>query len=83
MDGQKLSNKNVVAWNAMLGGLAMRGRDNIVLDIFPQMVKEVKPNDVTFTAMLTSCSHSGLINQGRHYFYSLESSYGITPSMEH
>ncbi|KAM7461673.1 hypothetical protein LguiA_029794 [Lonicera macranthoides] len=47
------------------------------------MVKEVKPNDVTFTAMLTSYSHSRLINQGHHYFYSLESSYGITPLMEH
>ncbi|KAM7520704.1 hypothetical protein LguiB_019666 [Lonicera macranthoides] len=80
---KKLTNKNVVAWNAMLGGLAMHGRGNLVLDIFPQMVKEVKPDDVTFTAVLTSCSHSGLIDQGRHYFYSLESSYGITPSMEH
>ncbi|KAM7465745.1 hypothetical protein LguiB_013307 [Lonicera macranthoides] len=59
---KKLTNKNIVAWNAMPGGLAMHGRGNLVLDIFPHMVKEVKPNDVTFTAMLTSCSHSGLIN---------------------
>ncbi|KAM7465710.1 hypothetical protein LguiB_013272 [Lonicera macranthoides] len=80
---KKLTNQNVVAWNAMLGGLAMHGRGNLVLDIFPQMVKEVKPNDVTFTAMLTSCSHSRLINQRHHYFYSLESSYGITPLMKH
>ncbi|KAM7465706.1 hypothetical protein LguiB_013268 [Lonicera macranthoides] len=80
---KKVTNKNIVAWNAMLGGLAMHGRGNLVLDIFPQMVKEVKPDDVTFTSVLTLCSHSGLIDQGRHYFYSLESSYGINPSMEH
>ncbi|KAM7465733.1 hypothetical protein LguiB_013295 [Lonicera macranthoides] len=80
---KKVTNKNIVAWNAMLGGLAMHGWGNLVLDIFPQMVKEVKPDDVTFTSVLTLCSHSGLIDQGHHYFYSLESSYGINPSMEH
>ncbi|KAM7461671.1 hypothetical protein LguiA_029792 [Lonicera macranthoides] len=80
---KKVTNKNIVAWNAMLGGLAMHGRGNLVLDIFPQMVKEVKPDDVTFTYVLTLCSHLGLIDQGRHYFYSLESSYGINPLMKH
>ncbi|KAM7465739.1 hypothetical protein LguiB_013301 [Lonicera macranthoides] len=80
---KKVTNKNIVAWNAMLGGLAMHGRGNLVLDIIPQMVEEVKPDDVTFTSVLTLWSHSGLIDQGRHYFYSLESSYGINPSMEH
>ncbi|KAA8530396.1 hypothetical protein F0562_005105 [Nyssa sinensis] len=52
--------RNVVAWNAMLSGLAMHGR-----------------------AVLSACSHTGLVDQGRHYFCNLESLYGITPSVEH
>ncbi|CAK9162943.1 unnamed protein product [Ilex paraguariensis] len=75
--------RNVVAWNAMLSGLAMHGRGNVVLDIFPQLVTEVKPDDMSFTAVLSACSHSGLIDQGRHFFYNLEALYGIRPSMEH
>ncbi|KAM3325876.1 hypothetical protein P3S67_001002 [Capsicum chacoense] len=66
----------------MLSGLAMQGKGNLVLDLYGQMIREVKPDDVTFTAVLSVCSHSGLVYQGRHFFYSLESTYGIKPSIE-
>ncbi|XP_049373060.1 pentatricopeptide repeat-containing protein At5g15340, mitochondrial [Solanum verrucosum] len=75
--------RNVITWNAMLSGLAMQGKGDMVLDLFGQMIREVKPDDVTFTAILSACSHSGLVDQGRHLFYSLESTYGIKPSIEH
>ncbi|KAH0662275.1 hypothetical protein KY284_027206 [Solanum tuberosum] len=75
--------RNVITWNAMLSGLAMQGKGDMVLDLFGQMIREVKPDDVTFTAILSACSHSGLVDQGRHIFYSLESTYGIKPSIEH
>lgn len=75
--------RNVVSWNAMLSGLAMQGKGEMVLDLFGQMIREVKPDDVTFTAVLSACSHSGLVDQGRHFFYSLELRYGIKPSIEH
>ncbi|MCD7457477.1 hypothetical protein HAX54_035188 [Datura stramonium] len=75
--------RNVISWNAMLSGLAMQGKGDMVLDLFGQMIREVKPDDITFTAILSACSHSGLVDQGRHFFYSLESTYGIKPSIEH
>lgn len=78
-----MNRRNVVSWNAMLSGLAMQGKGDMVLDLFGQMIREVKPDDVTFTAVLSACSHSGLIDQGRYFFYSLESTYGIKPSIEH
>lgn len=80
---KKIPRKNVVVWNAMLSALAMHGRGRVALEMFPEMVQEVKPDDITFTAVLSACSHSGLVDQGRHYFYNLESVYDITPSMEH
>ncbi|KAL0450521.1 UNVERIFIED_CONTAM: Pentatricopeptide repeat-containing protein, mitochondrial [Sesamum latifolium] len=74
--------RNVVTWNAILGGLAMHGKGAMVLEMFDQMLEEAKPNDVTFTAVLSACSHSGLVDEGRQLFYSLENVYGIRPSME-
>ncbi|KAF2313592.1 hypothetical protein GH714_012318 [Hevea brasiliensis] len=78
-----LPERNVVAWNAILCGLAMHGKGKIVLDVFPNMVREAKPDDLTFMAVLSACSHSGLVDEGRHYFHNLESEYDVTPKIEH
>ncbi|XP_031254242.1 pentatricopeptide repeat-containing protein At5g15340, mitochondrial [Pistacia vera] len=75
--------KNVVAWNAMLNGLAMHGWGKTVLEMFSKMIEEVKPNELTFMAVLSGCSHSGLVDQGWQYFHSIESVYGLTPKVEH
>ncbi|KAL6136534.1 hypothetical protein ACLB2K_061829 [Fragaria x ananassa] len=80
---QQMKYRNVVTWNAVLSGLAMHGRGRVVLKMFPQMLKEAKPDDLTFTALLSACSHSGLVEQGRHYFQNLEALYGVTPTIEH
>ncbi|KAJ8750387.1 hypothetical protein K2173_014302 [Erythroxylum novogranatense] len=78
-----LPRRNVVAWNTMLGALAMFGGGNTILDMLPEMLKEVKPDDLTFIAVLSACSHSGLVHEGRRIFHSLESDYCITPKVEH
>lgn len=80
---EKMPLRNVVAWNAMLSGLAMHGRGRFMLDLFPQMVIETRPDDLTFISLLSACSHSGLVEEGRHYFHNLESLYRLTPKIEH
>ncbi|TKY50229.1 Pentatricopeptide repeat-containing protein [Spatholobus suberectus] len=75
--------RNVVAWNAMLGGLAMHGMGKVVVEMFGCMVEEVKPDAVTFLALLSACSHSGLVEQGWQYFHDLECVYGVRPEIEH
>lgn len=77
--------RNVVAWNAMLGGLAMHGMGKVVVEMFPCMVEKekVRPDGVTFMALLSACSHSGLVEKGWQYFHDLESVYGIKPEIEH
>lgn len=75
--------KNVVAWNAMLNGLAMHGQGKAVLEMFLKMIEEFKPDDLTFMAVLSACSHSGLVGQGWQHFHSIESVHGLTPKVEH
>ncbi|XP_057769566.1 pentatricopeptide repeat-containing protein At5g15340, mitochondrial [Salvia miltiorrhiza] len=79
---ESMETKNVVTWNAMLGGLAMHGKGAKVLTMFDQMLEQMKPNDVTFTAVLAACSHSGLVDEGRRLFHTLEGMYELRPSME-
>uniref|UniRef100_A0A7N0V1T3 DYW domain-containing protein n=1 Tax=Kalanchoe fedtschenkoi TaxID=63787 RepID=A0A7N0V1T3_KALFE len=75
--------RNVVSWNAMLSGLAMHGEVKTLLDMFPRMVHDARPDDITLTALLSACSHAGLVDQGYRYFRSLESEFAIRPKMEH
>ncbi|XP_073011575.1 pentatricopeptide repeat-containing protein At1g50270-like [Typha latifolia] len=80
----KLPQKDVYPWTALINGLAMHGRGLECLDLFSLMLKErVRPNDVTFLSVLCACSHCGLVDQGRSYFYNMFNDYGIKPKLEH
>jgi len=74
--------RNVVTWNALFSGLAMHGKGRMVIDMFPEMVREVKPDDLTFTAVLSACSHSGIVDEGWRCFHSLRF-YGLEPKVDH
>lgn len=77
--------KDIISWNAMLGGLAAHGYGKEAIDLFNEMEKngDAKPDLVTLIAVLSACSHSGMILEGLSYFNSMTSSYGIVPDMEH
>ncbi|CAH8271174.1 unnamed protein product [Arabidopsis lyrata] len=74
--------RNVVTWNALFSGLAMHGKGRMVIDMFPEMVREVKPDDLTFTALLSACSHLGMVDEGWRCFHSLQF-YGLEPKVDH
>ncbi|KAI4352523.1 hypothetical protein L6164_006764 [Bauhinia variegata] len=80
----EMANKDVVSWNAMLQGFAMHGHGERALQLFSRMVDEgFKPDKYTFIGLLCACTHSGLVDEGRKYFYSMEKVYGIVPQVEH
>lgn len=79
----RMTCRNVVTWNVMLSGLAMHGQARAALQLFTQMPLEAKPDDITFVAILSACSHSGLVEDGRRYFRVLGPEYGIVPKVEH
>ncbi|XP_016171060.1 pentatricopeptide repeat-containing protein At3g57430, chloroplastic-like isoform X1 [Arachis ipaensis] len=75
---------NVVTWTTMISCYGMHGNGEEALFLFRKMVNGgITPNSVTLTAVLASCSHSGLIDQGKKIFNSISSSYGLQPSAEH
>ncbi|XP_057982313.1 uncharacterized protein LOC131167526 [Malania oleifera] len=74
--------KDVVCWSAMIASYGIHGHGKKAIDLFNQMVKEgVRPNHVTFTCVLSACSHSGLIEKGKRYFKLMKEEFGITPGL--
>lgn len=80
----RMEERNVWTWSAMILGLAQHGSANEALELFPKMLNSsIRPNYVTFLGVLCACSHAGLVDDGYRYFHDMEHVYGITPMMIH
>ncbi|KAK9084366.1 hypothetical protein Scep_030837 [Stephania cephalantha] len=80
----KLESRDVFAWTAMIGGLALNGHGKKALELFGEMEDAgVKPNAVTFVGVLCACSHCGFVEMAWHYFNTMTTVYGINPHVEH
>ncbi|KAG2708408.1 hypothetical protein I3760_05G192100 [Carya illinoinensis] len=76
--------RKVWPWNAVIGGFSMHGKSKEAIEVFEQMkLEKVSPNKVTFIALLNACSHGNVVDEGRGYFQSMASCYGIEPEIEH
>ncbi|KAK1384361.1 Selenium-binding protein-like [Heracleum sosnowskyi] len=75
---------NLVSWTTMISCYGVHGKGKESLVLFEEMKSHgFEPNSVTITAILASCSHSGLVDQGKKIFDSLGPVYSIEPSIEH
>jgi pentatricopeptide repeat protein len=74
----------VISWTAMINAYANHGQPKEALNLFCLMTNEgIKPNSITFIAVLAACSHSGLVDEGLSHFYSMRKDYNIVPTLEH
>ncbi|KAK7407709.1 hypothetical protein VNO78_09735 [Psophocarpus tetragonolobus] len=79
-----LKQKDTASWTSIICGLAMNGKTSKALELFEAMkMSGLKPDDVTFIAILSACSHAGLVEEGRKLFHSMSSMYNIKPNLEH
>lgn len=80
----KMEQHDMVSWTAMIMGYALHGHAPDAFSSFEQMEGEaVKPNYVSFMAVLTACSHAGLVEKAWKYFNSMTEKYDIAPGIEH
>ncbi|CAF2095112.1 unnamed protein product [Brassica napus] len=82
---ERMCDRNVWTWSAMIVGLAQNGFAEEALQLFSKMKKEssVRPNYVTFLGVLCACSHVGLVEEGYRYFSEMERTHKIKPMMIH
>ncbi|WOG83939.1 hypothetical protein DCAR_0103118 [Daucus carota subsp. sativus] len=76
--------RDMVSWNSMMTGYAHSGQGRKVIDIFESMLKMgITPDPISYVSILSGCSHSGLLLEGKYYFNMMTKNHGISPTIEH
>ncbi|MCL7025447.1 hypothetical protein MKW94_018372 [Papaver nudicaule] len=79
-----LLRRDTIAWNTMILANSMHGNGEEALSLFHEMLKSgVKPNSVTFTGVLSGCSHSRLVDEAQSILNSMSRDYMIEPDADH
>ncbi|KAJ7561573.1 hypothetical protein O6H91_03G034000 [Diphasiastrum complanatum] len=79
-----MSIRDSVSWNSMIMGYAMHGLGKETVQLFYYMCQEDSQVDSrTFIGILSAFSHTGLLDEGCHYFESLVPIYGIQRNIQH
>ncbi|CAN0928058.1 Pentatricopeptide repeat-containing protein At1g71490 [Linum grandiflorum] len=79
-----MSTKDEVTYTSLIAAYGIQGDGRTALQLFKEMnMHKIKPDHVTMVAVLSACSHSGLVTEGVMLFREMSSLYGIVPRLEH
>ncbi|KAL9665489.1 hypothetical protein QQ045_020909 [Rhodiola kirilowii] len=81
-----MAERTTVSWNAMLVCCSKHGMGREVVELFRLMKEDntVKPDEITFLAVLSGCSHGGMQDRGLDIFDEMvNGKYGMAPKIEH
>ncbi|XP_072974594.1 putative pentatricopeptide repeat-containing protein At3g01580 [Typha angustifolia] len=79
-----MTERDVVTYNIIIAAFGMHGYGDQAIMFFDHMKEQrIEPDKVTFIALLSACSHAGLIESGFSFYNSMLQDYGISPEMEH
>ncbi|KAI9114684.1 hypothetical protein K1719_014382 [Acacia pycnantha] len=79
-----LPKRDLVSWTSMISAYGSHGCVFEALELFAEMKQSnVKPDRVAFLAILSACSHAGLVDEGFSLFNQMINVYGIKPRVEH
>lgn len=77
-----MSHRNLLSWTSMIVGFGAHGQGREAIKLFNDMVRSgIRPDQIVFMAVLSACSHSGLVDEGLRCF-ELMGEYNVTPSHE-
>ncbi|KAF8670253.1 hypothetical protein HU200_050785 [Digitaria exilis] len=78
-----MTEKSTVSYTIMIYGLGQHGFGERALSLFHSMrEKGLKPDAVTFLAVISACNYSGLVNEGLALYRAMEE-FGIAPTPQH
>jgi pentatricopeptide repeat protein len=70
-------------WNAMIGGYGNHGDSEMAFKLFGDMIRsDLQPDHVTYISLLSTCSHCGLVEKGKLYWFCMIND-GIVPGFKH
>ncbi|XP_024540470.1 putative pentatricopeptide repeat-containing protein At1g68930 [Selaginella moellendorffii] len=81
---QLSSQEDMVAWTALVAGYSRQGDTPRVLEFFQALLdKDLRPDVMIFSSLLSACSHAGLVDLGKRYFEEMSSKFGLAPGIHH
>jgi pentatricopeptide repeat protein len=76
--------KSIAGWNSMISAFGFHGHGLKSIELFWKMNDSgMKATKSTFIALLSACSHSGLVDEGWKYYRLMSEKFGIIPAPEH
>ncbi|XP_049407479.1 pentatricopeptide repeat-containing protein At1g18485-like [Solanum stenotomum] len=79
----RIENRDVASWNTMILGYGMLGDIHTAIDMFETTREDgVEHDSVSYIAVLSACSHGGLVDKGKKYFNDMLAR-NIEPSQMH
>ncbi|XP_038982919.1 pentatricopeptide repeat-containing protein At4g21065-like [Phoenix dactylifera] len=81
---EEIDFKDRISWNTIISCCGLGACPHEAFSLFHRMQEQgCKPNRITFIALLSACSHAGLLDEGFHYFEMMTSKHGIVPDVAH
>ncbi|XP_068646994.1 pentatricopeptide repeat-containing protein At2g13600-like [Aristolochia californica] len=81
---KSMAERDVYTWTTVISCFASHGNGSRALQLFSEMLAAgIKPNEITFLAVLSACSHTGLIEEGRRWFDRMRGFHDLEPKLEH
>lgn len=80
----QMHKRDSISWNAMIFGYGIHGLGLEAVSLFEHMQTfGFYPDDVTFICLLSACSHSRLVADGKHWYAAMTHKFQINPRLEH
>ncbi|XP_071736070.1 pentatricopeptide repeat-containing protein At5g27110 [Rutidosis leptorrhynchoides] len=78
----RLPKRDLISWTTMITAYGAHGQALKALKMFEDMKKlNLQLDRVVFLAVISTCSHAGLVNEGCYYFNQMVNEYGIKPKI--
>ncbi|QHO00003.1 hypothetical protein HN51_035043 [Arachis hypogaea] len=76
----EMPEKNLASWTVMVTAFGTHGRGREAISLFYDMLgQHIIPDEGMFTSVLSACSHSGLVDEGKEIFYKVMRNYNMEP----
>ncbi|KAL7084649.1 hypothetical protein ACP275_14G234900 [Erythranthe tilingii] len=80
----RIPKRDTASWNTMILGFGMLGEFKSAIDLFEAMKEDgVEYDSVSYIAVLSACSHGGLVERGKAYFNDMLARENLEPSETH
>ncbi|KAH9603417.1 hypothetical protein KSS87_022984 [Heliosperma pusillum] len=80
---EAMPSRDIVSWTSMMIAYGVHGYGKEAVELYDQMINScIRPDRVVCMAVLSACSHAGLVNEGLRYFNSMLTEYNIIPDQE-